>query len=132
MSMTDPLADMLTRIRNAGLARLDKVEVPASNLKTEVAKILEKEGYIKGSRVVEDGRQGILEVDLRYSTDRQLVIHTMSRISRPGRRVYAKHEDIPKVRNGLGVCIVSTSHGVMTDREARERRVGGELLVGVW
>ena len=132
MAMTDPLADMLTRIRNAGIARLDKVVVPGSKLKQRVAEILVQEGYIAGHRFVDDGKQGVLELELRYGDKRKIVINDMSRISRPGRRVYAKCDEIPKVRNGLGVCIVSTSQGVMSDREARRRRVGGELLCQIW
>lgn len=132
MSMTDPLADMLTQIRNAGLARLEKVELPASKIKTRVAEILEQEGFIKGHRFVPDERQGILEIELRYDTDKRFVIRSFDRVSKPGRRVYTKCDDIPKVRNGLGVCIVSTSQGVMTDREARKRRVGGELIAEIW
>ena len=132
MSMTDPVADMLTRIRNAGLARLDRVEVPASGLKRRIAEILKDEGFIQAVRVVDDGRQGVMTLDLRYDHNRKLVIKGLQRRSRPGRRVYARCDEIPKVRNGLGVCIVSTSRGVMTDREARRRRVGGELVCEVW
>jgi len=132
MSMNDPLADMLTRIRNAGLARLDKVQVPNSKLKKRVAEILEEEGYLAGHRVIEDDKQGLLEIDLRYDASRQLVIRKLAMVSKPGRRVYSRCDDIPKVKNGLGVCIVSTSQGVLTDREARKRRVGGELVCEVW
>lgn len=132
MSMTDPLADMLTRIRNAGLARLEKVQVPSSHLKRRVAEILEQEGYIKGHRVVEDEHQGVIELELRYGNDRKFVINHMSRMSKPGRRMYAKCDEIPKIKNGLGVCIVSTSKGVVTDAEARKRRIGGELICEVW
>ena len=132
MAMTDPLADMLTRIRNAGLARLDKVEMPASKLKTKIAEILRDEGYIAGYRVTEDGKQGRLEIELKYDGKRRMVINELARMSRPGRRVYAKCDEIPRIRNGLGVCIVSTSQGVMTDKEARRRRVGGELLCRIW
>ena len=132
MAMTDPLADMLTRIRNAGLARLDKVEMPASKLKTKVAQIMQDEGYINGFRVIDDGKQGLLEIELKYDSKRRMVINELGRLSRPGRRVYAKCDEIPRIRNGLGVCIVSTSQGVMTDKEARRRRVGGELLCQIW
>ena len=132
MSMSDPVADMLTRIRNAGLSRLEKVDVPASKVKVRIAEILRDEGYVEGYRVNEDGRQGILTVDLKYDTDRRLVIKTLRRISRPGCRAYAGCDDIPKVKNGLGVCIVSTSQGLMSDSEARKRRVGGELVCEIW
>ncbi len=132
MSMSDPLADMLTRIRNAGIAHLDKVELPGSKLKRKVAEILKQEGYILGHRFIEDEKQGVLELELRYDENRKMVINEMSRVSRPGRRVYAKCDKIPRIRNGLGVCIVSTSHGVMTDKEARQRRVGGELVCQIW
>lgn len=132
MSMNDPLADMLTRVRNAGLARLEKVQVPSSKIKKRVAEILEEEGFIKGHRLIDDGQQGLIEIDIRYDVDKQIVIRKLARISKPGRRVYAKCDDIPKIKNGLGVCIVSTSQGVLTDREARKRRVGGELVCEVW
>lgn len=132
MSMTDPLADMLTRIRNAGLARLEKVQVPSSKLKRRVAEILSEEGFIANQREVEDDHQGLIELELRYDTDKSLVIRNIERISKPGRRVYAKCDAIPKIKNGLGVCIVSTSQGVMTDKEARRRGVGGELVCQVW
>lgn len=132
MSMNDPLADMLTRVRNAGLARLEKVQVPSSKLKKRVVEILEEEGFVKGHRQIDDGQQGLIEIDIRYDGDKQIVIRKLARISKPGRRVYAKCDDIPKIKNGLGVCIVSTSQGVLTDREARKRRVGGELVCEVW
>ena len=132
MSMTDPVADMLTRIRNAGLGRLEKVEVPASKLKRRLAEILAEEGYIKSQRVVEGGHQGLIEIELKYDNDKNLAIHRLARISRPGRRVYARCDEIPRIKNGLGVCVVSTSQGVMTDREARRRRVGGELVCEIW
>ena len=132
MSMNDPIADMLTRVRNAGLARLEKVQVPSSKLKKRVVEILEEEGFLKGHRFIDDGQQGPIEIDIRYDNDRQIVIRKLARISKPGRRVYAKCDDIPKIKNGLGVCIVSTSQGVVTDREARRRRIGGELVCEVW
>ena len=132
MAMTDPVADMLTRIRNGGFARLEKVEVPASKLKVRIADILTQEGYVKDYRVQDDSRQGTIFIDLRYDEKRQLVIKEMLRMSKPGRRVYASCDEIPQIRNGLGVCIVSTSMGVMTDREARRKRVGGELVCSVW
>lgn len=132
MSMTDPLADMLTRIRNAGLARLEKVQVPSSKLKYRVAEILTEEGFISGHRRAEGDYQDTIELELRYGTDKNLVIRKLQRVSRPGRRVYAKCDEIPKIKNGLGVCIVSTSQGVMTDKEAKRRGVGGELVCQVW
>lgn len=132
MSMTDPVADMLTRIRNAGLTRLEKVEIPASKLKIRIAEILKEEGFVLDYRVAEDARQGKLFVDLRYDENRKLAIKQLIRLSKPGRRVYTSCDEIPQIRNGLGVCIVSTSQGVMTDREARRKRVGGELLCSVW
>jgi small subunit ribosomal protein S8 len=132
MSMSDPLADMLARIRNAGLARLEKVDLPSSKLKVRMAEILEAEGYIKAHRVVGDGIEAKLEVDLRYDGEKRLAIRNVSRVSKPGRRVYARCDEIPKVKNGLGICIVSTSKGLMTDREARRLRVGGELVCEIW
>jgi small subunit ribosomal protein S8 len=132
MSMTDPLADMLTRIRNAGSARLEKVQVPSSKIKDRLAEILVEEGFLSGHRKIDDSQQGIIELELRYDTDKRLVIRKIERISKPGRRVYAKCDEIPKIKNGLGVCIVSTSQGVMTDKEARRRRIGGELVCQVW
>ena len=132
MSMSDPVSDMLARIRNAGLTRLEKVDVPKSKLKIRIAEILRDEGFIDGFREHEDDRQGVLTLDLKYDEKRSLVIHEMKRVSRPGRRMYAGCDDIPKVRNGLGILIVSTSQGVMTDRDARKKRVGGELVCEVW
>ncbi len=132
MSMTDPVSDMLTRIRNAGLARLEKVEIPASKLKVRIADILKQEGFVLDYRVVEDDRQGKIFIDLRYDDNRRLAIKELKKLSKPGRRVYASCDEIPQVRNGLGVCIVSTSQGVMTDKEARRKRVGGELICSVW
>lgn len=132
MSMTDPVSDMLTRIRNAGMARLEKVELPASKLKVQIAQILEQEGYVADVQVTPDGTQGTICIDLRYDGNRRLAIKEIKRLSKPGRRVYASCDEIPQIRNGLGVCIVSTSRGVMTDRDARRKRVGGELVCSVW
>ena len=134
MTMTDPIADMLTRIRNANVAMHDDVTMPSSKLKEALAQVLHKEGYIAGYRVVErDGKPGkTLTIDLKYSPDRQRVISGMKRVSTPGLRVYAKADRIPRVLGGLGVAIVSTSKGLMTDREARKRRIGGEVLCYVW
>jgi small subunit ribosomal protein S8 len=131
--MTDPIADMLTRIRNAGLARHDRTEVPASRLKEAVAQILKSEGFIADVRPSEgDGLQKKLTIVLKYGRDRQSAIDGVRRVSRPGRRVYVRHEQIPRVLSGLGICILSTSRGLMSDREARRQKVGGELLCEVW
>jgi len=134
MTMTDPIADMLTRIRNANTAMHDDVSMPSSNLKESLAKLLEKEGYIAGFTVAAaEGRPGkTLKIDMKYSPDRQRVISGVRRVSTPGLRVYTKSDRIPRVLGGLGVAIVSTSRGLMTDREARKRRMGGEVLCYVW
>ncbi|MGQ9860016.1 MAG: 30S ribosomal protein S8 [Thermodesulfobacteriota bacterium] len=132
MSMTDPLADMLTRIRNASTARQEKVDVPASRLKLEVARILKEEGYIKNYKFTKDDKQGVIRIFLKYEENRRPVIEGMKRVSRPGRRIYTGADEIPKVLGGLGVTILSTSKGVMTDQEARRLNVGGEVLCCVW
>lgn len=132
MSMTDPIADMLTRIRNASKARHEKVDIPSSTLKAEVARILKEEGYIKNVKMVNDGKQGVIRVFLKYSTANEGVITGIDRVSTPGRRVYVGMEEIPRVLNGFGIAIVSTSKGLMTDKSAREAKVGGELLCKVW
>jgi small subunit ribosomal protein S8 len=129
---SDPIADMLTRIRNGCHARLERVDIPRSNLKERIAGILKAEGYIADYRVVSDRRQGVLEVKLRYGEGREPVIEGIQRVSRPGRRIYHASDEIPKVRNGLGVLIMTTSKGLMTDREARSAHVGGEALCAVW
>jgi small subunit ribosomal protein S8 len=129
--MTDPIADMLSRIRNAALARLDRTEMPASKLKSHIAEILKQEGYISDYRTAPE-HPATLTVYMKYGRDRESAIAGVRRKSRPGRRVYVGHDKIPKVLNGLGVCIVSTSQGLMSDRTAREKRVGGELLCEVW
>ncbi len=132
MSMTDPLGDMLTRIRNAITARKAKIDLPASNIKERVAEILREEGFLTSVSRSEATVQGQLTLLLRYGTDNQNVIQTIRRVSRPGQRKYVAHDSIPKVRSGLGIAILSTSRGVMTDRQARKLRVGGELLCEVW
>ena len=132
MVMTDPIADFLTRIKNAHRARFDKVDIPASRLKTELARILKEEGYIKHYKVIKDNKQGILRIHLKYGPERQAAITEMRRISKPSRRIYVGHTEIPKVLNGLGIAILSTSKGIMTDKKARKERVGGELLCEVW
>jgi small subunit ribosomal protein S8 len=129
--MTDPIADMLSRIRNGNLAKHKSVEVPASNIKKDLAQILLDEGYIKGFNVTEDDKQGIITIDLKYVND-QRVISGLKRISKPGRRVYVGAQDVPQVLNGLGTAIISTSKGVMTDKAARKETVGGEVICYVW
>lgn len=132
MTMTDPIADMLTRIRNANMVRHEKLEVPASNLKKEIAEILKREGFIRDVEYVEDNKQGIIRIFLKYGKDNERVITGLKRISKPGLRVYAKTEEVPKVLNGLGIALVSTSQGLLTDKEARAKKVGGEILAYVW
>lgn len=130
--MTDPIADMLSRIRNANNARHKSVDVPCSNIKKEIARILLDEGYIKGYDVVEDDKQGMIKIDLKYSQDGERVISGLKRISKPGLRVYVKCDDVPKVLGGLGIAIISTSKGIITDKMARQNKVGGEVICYVW
>ena len=132
MQISDVIADMLTRIRNANDAKHDTVDIPASNLKKSIAQILLDEGYIKNFQIVEDGKQGIIRVTLQYAAGKQKVIHGLRRVSKPGLRIYSNCEDMPRVMNGLGIAIVSTSKGVMTDKQARQNNVGGEVLAFVW
>ena len=132
MQISDVIADMLTRIRNANDAKHATVDIPASNLKKSIAEILLEEGYIKSYQIVEDGKQGIIRVTLKYVGNKQKVIHGLRRVSKPGLRIYSNCEDMPKVMNGLGIAIVSTSKGVMTDKTARLANVGGEILAFVW
>ena len=132
MQISDVIADMLTRIRNANDAKHETVDIPASNLKKSIAQILLDEGYIKNFQIVEDGKQGIIRVTLKYAAGKQKVIHGLRRVSKPGLRIYSNCEDMPKVMNGLGIAIVSTSKGVMTDKKARLANVGGEVLAFVW
>jgi len=131
MQMSDVIADMLTRIRNANDAKHETVDIPASNMKKAIADILTEEGYIKGYQVIEDGKQGTLRVSLKY-IGKQKVLTGIRRISKPGLRVYASCEEMPRVMNGLGIAIVSTSKGVMTDKKARSLNVGGEIIAFVW
>jgi len=131
MQISDVIADMLTRIRNANSARHETVDIPASNMKKSIADILAEEGYIKGYQVIEDGKQGIIRVTLKY-IGKQKVIQGLRRVSKPGLRIYSNCEDMPRVMNGLGVAIVSTSKGIMTDKKARSEKVGGEILAFVW
>ncbi|MCG8541296.1 MAG: 30S ribosomal protein S8 [Clostridia bacterium] len=132
MTMTDPIADMLTRIRNANLVKHDSVDIPASNLKKSLANILLEEGFIKGFDVIEDGKQGLIRVQMKYGPDKERVITGLKRISKPGLRVYAKRDDVPKVLGGLGIAVISTSNGVITDKKARKAGVGGEVICYVW
>ena len=132
MQISDVIADMLTRIRNANDAKHDTVDIPASNLKKSIAQILLDEGYIKNFQIVEDGKQGIIRVTLKYAAGKQKVINGLRRVSKPGLRIYSNCEDMPRVMNGLGIAIVSTSKGVMTDKKARQNNVGGEVLAFVW
>ncbi|MBQ8496429.1 MAG: 30S ribosomal protein S8 [Clostridia bacterium] len=132
MQISDVIADMLTRIRNANSAKHESVDVPASNMKKAIADILKEEGYIAGYQIVEDGKQGIIRITLKYGRGKQRVIQGLRRVSKPGLRIYSNCEDMPKVMNGLGIAIVSTSKGVMTDKKARELNVGGEVLAFVW
>ena len=132
MQITDPVADMLTRIRNANTAKHEKVDVPASNLKKSIAQILLDEGYIKAYEIVDDGTQGIIRITLKYLAGKEKVISGLRRVSKPGLRVYAGADELPKVLKGLGIAIISTSKGVMTDKDARANHVGGEVLAFVW
>ena len=132
MQMSDVIADMLTRIRNANNAKHSTVDIPASNMKKSIADILVEEGYVKGYQIVDNGNQGIIRITLKYMEGKQKVIRGIRRISKPGLRIYAGYEDMPKVMNDLGVAIVSTSKGIMTDKKARSLKVGGEVLEFVW
>ncbi len=132
MQITDPVADMLTRIRNANTAKHATVDVPASNLKKAIAQILLDEGYIKAFQIVEDGTQGVIRITLKYLAGKEKVISGLRRVSKPGLRVYAGADELPKVLKGLGIAIISTSKGVMTDKNARANHVGGEVLAFVW
>ena len=132
MHITDSIADMLTRIRNAGAAKHETVDVPASKMKKAIAQILLDEGYIKSFQLIEDGKQGIIRIVLKYGENKTSVISGLRRVSKPGLRIYTNCEDMPKVMKGLGIAIVSTSKGVMTDKSARRENVGGEVLAFVW
>ena len=132
MQMSDVIADMLTRIRNASDAKHATVDIPASNMKKSIADILVEEGYVKSYQVIEDGKQGVIRVTLKYTAGKQKVIRGIRRVSKPGLRIYAGYEDMPKVMNGLGIAIVSTSKGIMTDKKARDTKIGGEVLAFVW
>ncbi|MBR3941873.1 MAG: 30S ribosomal protein S8 [Clostridia bacterium] len=132
MHITDPVADMLTRIRNANDAKHETVEVPCSKMKLAIAKILLDEGYIKAYDVVEDTKQGMIKITLKYGVNKQKVISGLKRVSKPGLRIYSSKEDLPRVLRGMGIAIISTSMGIMTDKEARKNNVGGEVLAFVW
>ena len=132
MTMTDPIADMLTRIRNANTVGHDTVDIPASKIKKSIAGILTEEGYIKGFDVIEDNKQGTIRVQMKYGPDKERVITGIKKISKPGLKVYAKADEVPKVLGGLGIAIISTSNGVISDKEARKLGVGGEVVCYVW
>lgn len=132
MTMTDPIADMLTRIRNANTVKHETVDIPASNMKKAIAEIFLQEGFIKGYDVIEDGKQGIIRVQLKYGKNKEKVISGIKKISKPGLRVYAKRDEIPKVLGGLGIAILSTSNGIITDKQARKLGSGGEVICYVW
>lgn len=132
MQMSDVIADMLTRIRNANDAKHATVDIPASNMKKAIAEILVNEGYVKSFETIEDGKQGVIRITLKYQGNKQKVLRGIRRVSKPGLRIYASYEDMPRVMNGLGIAIVSTSKGIMTDKQARKENVGGEVLAFVW
>ncbi|MDD6309165.1 MAG: 30S ribosomal protein S8 [Clostridia bacterium] len=132
MQLTDPIADMLTRIRNANSARHETVDIPASNMKKAIADILNEEGYIKGYQIIDDDKQGIIRVTLKYGANKERVLSGLKRISKPGLRVYAGYDELPRVLKGLGIAIISTSKGIMTDKKARAQHIGGEVLAFIW
>ena len=132
MQITDPIADMLTRIRNANTAKHETVDIPASNMKKAIAEILNEEGYIKGYQIIEDGKQGVIRITLKYAANKQKVISGIQRVSKPGLRMYAPADELPRVLKGLGIAIISTSKGIMTDKKARAQHIGGEVLAFVW
>ncbi len=132
MAMSDPIADMLTRIRNAGKAKFNSVDIPGSNLKIELAKVLKDEGYIRNYKFLKDSKQGMLRVYLKYDQGQTPAIYSLERVSKPSRRVYVKSREVKPVFNGLGIAILSTSHGIMTDKRARKKNVGGEVLCTIW
>ncbi len=132
MQITDPIADMLTRIRNANSAKHETVDVPASNMKKAIAEILNEEGYIKNYQIIEDGRQGVIRIALKYGPNKEKVISGLKRVSKPGLRIYAGAQELPRVLKGLGIAVISTSKGVMTDKKARKENIGGEVLAYIW
>jgi len=130
--ITDPISDMLTRIRNAIRVKIDKVDIPASRMKIEIAKILKEEGFIKSYKIIKDKKQGIIRINLKYAAEGDSVISNLERISKPGKRVYVSKNEIPHVMGGLGIAILTTSHGIMTDKECRQKGVGGEVICYIW
>lgn len=132
MAITDPIADMLTRIRNAGKAKFNSVDIPGSKLKAELARVMKEEGYIRNHKFIKDGKQGVLRIYLKYADDQDHVIHELQRISKPSRRVYVGADDVKSVHNGMGVAVLSTSSGIMTDKQARKAHVGGEILCTIF
>lgn len=132
MQITDTIADLLTRIRNASSAKHDTVDIPASNMKKAITQILVDEGYVKGFQVIEDGKQNVIRITLKYGENKTQIISGLRRVSKPGLRIYSSSEDMPKVMKGLGIAIISTSKGVMTDKKARNENVGGEVLAFIW
>jgi len=132
MTMTDPIADMLTRIRNANMVRHEKVDIPSSKIKESIAQILKDEGYIENFKIIEDVRQNIIRIQLKYDVDKKAVISKIERVSKPGRRVYVGNDEIPSVLRGYGVSVISTPKGILTDRNARKEKVGGEVLFKIW
>ncbi len=132
MQITDPIADLLTRIRNANSAKHESVDVPASNMKKAIVEILNEEGFIKSYQVIEDGKQGVIRITLKYGANNEKVLSGLKRVSKPGLRIYAGADEMPKVLKGLGIAIVSTSKGIMTDKKARAEHIGGEVLAFVW
>ncbi|MCU0613511.1 MAG: 30S ribosomal protein S8 [Desulfobacterales bacterium] len=132
MTLSDPIADMLNRVRNAGKAKFNSLDIPGSKIKTEIAKVLKREGYIRNYKFVKDNKQGILRIYLKYDRNQKSAIYFLKRVSKPSRRVYVKSEDVEPIFNGTGISIISTSRGIMTDKEAREAKVGGEILCNIW
>ncbi len=132
MAMSDPIADMLTRIRNAGKAKFNSVDIPGSTIKIELAKVLKSEGYIRNYKFIKDDKQGILRIYLKYGAQHDTAIYQLERVSKPSRRVYVRSKDVPSVYNGTGIAILSTSKGIMTNRQARKENVGGEVLCTIW
>ena len=132
MPITDPIADMMSRIRNAGKAKFNSVDIPGSKMKVEIAKVLKNEGYIRNYKFIKDDKQGVLRVYLKYGSDQKSAIYRLNRVSKPSRRSYVKSKDIKPVYNGTGIAILSTSRGIMADRQARKEKVGGELLCTIW
>lgn len=132
MQITDPIADLLTRIRNASSSKHETVDVPASNIKKSIVEILNNEGYIKGYQVIEDGKQGVIRITLKYGPNHEKVISGLKRVSKPGLRFYAGADELPRVLKGLGIAIISTSKGIMTDKDARKQNIGGEVLAFIW